>query len=212
MDLYGRITSSNVQVVRWCLAELGVSYTRHDVGGKFGGLDTPEYRALNPNGKIPCLVVQGNAIFESSAILRYLASRYGHAPFWPQDPLPRAQIDKWAEWSKRSVADLFTGPIFWRVVRTPKARHDQPAIDSAVSELEAELKVADTQLATNTYLAGTHFTLADIVLGHVLFRYYDIKITRAELPNLRRYYDQLTERQAYKDTVMISYEDLRDTL
>jgi len=67
-------------------------------------------------------------------------------------------------------------------------------------------------LAQTAFLAGNDFTLADIVLGHVLYRYYDIDIIRKALPNLRRYYDDLTKRKAYKDTVMISYEDLRDTI
>jgi len=115
LELYGRITSSNVQAVRWCLAELDLSYTRHDVGGKFGGLDTAKYLALNPNAKIPTLVAEQHAIFESSAILRYLASTAGYASFWPADPLEQSQIDKWTEWAKRNVADMFTGPIFWRI-------------------------------------------------------------------------------------------------
>lgn len=194
------------------MAELDVPYARVDVGGKFGGLHTSEYLALNPNSKIPTLVVGDQAIFESSAILRYLANTHGKAPFWPSDPLAQSQIDKWAEWGKRSAADLFTGPIFWRVVRTPKARHDLPAIAAAIAELETELKVADAQLAKTRYLAGGDFTLADVVLGHVLYRYYDIEIARADLPNLRRYYDELTARPAYLDTVMISYDELRDTI
>lgn len=211
MDLYGRISSSNVQAVRWCMAEFGLTCTRHDVGGKFGGLDTTDYLNLNPNGKIPTLTDGDVVIFESSAILRYLATRHATAPFWPDDHGARAQVDKWAEWAKRSVADLFTGPIFWRVVRTPAERHDHAAIRAALDEFERELAIAEAQLEQHSFLAGDAFTLADIVFGHVLYRYFDIDITRRPFPHIARYYQKLTQRPAYAQTVMINYDDLRNT-
>lgn len=213
LTLYGRATSSNVQAVLWALAELDQTSERIDVGGSFGGLDTPEFRAMNPHGRIPVLMHgAGPAIFESGAILRYLAAAFGGAPFWPKDPAERAQVDKWAEWAKVEVANRFTRPIFWAVVRTPAERQDQPAIRAAVDRLEQELERADAQLAKHDYLAGDALTLADIPLGHILYRYFDIQIERRDLPNLRAYYDRLTERPAYRDTVMVSYDSLRHTI
>ncbi len=73
------------------------------------------------------------------------------------------------------------------------------------------MDIAETRLSNFPYLAGECFTLADIQFGHCLFRYYDIDITRTEHPYVRRYYDSLTERKAYRDDVMISYEELRET-
>jgi len=213
LKIYGRATSSNVQAVLWGLAELGLEHQRIDAGGRFGGLDTPEFLAMNPHRRIPVLVHNdGPAIFESAAILRYLGATFGNAPVWPADPVARAQVDKWAEWAKIDVANNFTGPIFWRVVRTPPERHDLPAIGAAVDRLERELERADAQLARHPFLAGDALTLADIPLGHILYRYFDIQIERRELPNLRSYYDRLTRRPAYRDTVMVSYESLRNTI
>ncbi len=213
LTVYGRATSSNVQAVLWALEEMGLEYHRVDCGGKFGGLDTPEYRAMNPHGRIPVLVHDDDpAIFESGAILRYLGAVFSNDTLWPDDPVARAQVDKWAEWGKIEVANNFTGPIFWRVVRTPKERHDLPAIKQAVDTFEAELAIADAVLAKTDYLAGDAFTLADIPFGHVLYRYYDIEIERRIMPNLRAYYDRLCARKAFVDTVMISYESLRNTI
>ncbi len=213
LKLYGRATSSNVQAVLWALQELGQNCERIDVGGKFGGLDTPEFRAMNPHGHIPVLLHDKTpAIFESGAILRYLGAVFGAAPFWPADPAERAQVDKWAEWAKIEVANNFTRPVFWRVVRTPPARHDKPAIRAAVDRLERELALADRQLAQSSFLAGDALSLADIPLGHILYRYFDIDIDRRDLPHLRAYYQRLTERPAYRDTVMISYDSLRNTI
>ncbi|MEL0286745.1 MAG: glutathione binding-like protein, partial [Paracoccaceae bacterium] len=158
-----------------------------------------------PNRTVPVLVdSSGPALWESGAILRYLSNRYATAPFWPCDPSDRAQIDKWAEWSKISVATNFTVPIFWALVRTPAAKRNHDAIRQAV------LKIANHQLSQNEYLAGNDFSLADISLGHILYRYFDIDITRADLPNLRAYYDRLAQRALYQTHVMISYEALRE--
>jgi len=99
----GRKTSSNVQIVMWCLAELGLKSEREDRGHSFGGVDTPEYLAMNPNGLVPVLIDGGAPIFESMAIIRYLADTYRkEESFWPTDPANRAQIDKWAEWGKNT--------------------------------------------------------------------------------------------------------------
>ena len=82
ITVWGRATSSNVQAVMWCLAELGLEPVRHDAGHVHGGLDTPDFLAMNPNGTIPVLRDgAGDAIWETGAILRYLAARYGDAHF-----------------------------------------------------------------------------------------------------------------------------------
>lgn len=210
LEIWGRKTSSNVQALMWAVGELDLPYQRHDIGHRFGGTDSPEFLALNPNGTIPVLRDNnGPAIWETGAILRYLAAQYADSTFWPTDPSHRCEVDKWAEWAKINVTQAFTVPVFWRAVRTPADQRDQQAIQTAVTALEQQLAIAETQLGTNAFLAGTDFTLADIQLGHVLYRYYDISIDRAEMPALRAYYDGLTRRPAYRDHVMISYEELR---
>ena len=79
----------------------------------YGGLDTPEFLAMNPNGTIPVLRDDdGEPLWESSAILRYLANRYGRAPYWPDNLAARTHIDKWAEWSKINVALNFSRADF----------------------------------------------------------------------------------------------------
>lgn len=212
LTIWGRKTSSNVQALMWCVGELGLHYQRHDLGHHFGGLETDIFRALNPNRTIPVLQDGGDPpLWETGAILRYLANRYGRESFWPTDPIRRAEVDKWAEWAKINVAMAFTVPVFWRVVRTVPADRDETAILDAVATLEDKLEIADHQLAKNTYITGSELTLADIQLGHILFRYYDIDIPRAPLPHLHRYYTTLCNRPAYQEHVMISYEDLRVT-
>ena len=210
--LWGRETSSNVQCVRWALEELGLAYERIDVGENFGGLDTPEYLAKNPMGKIPVIEDGDMVLFESAAILRYLARTYGDDGFWPADPARRSRADMWAEWAKHEIAELFTLPIFWRVVRTPVDRQDPTAIAQSVEAFEASLAVANDRLATRTWLAGDAMTPGDFHLGHVLFRYFDTGVAARDLPHLRAYYDRLTSRPAYQRAVMVPYDILRDTI
>jgi glutathione S-transferase len=210
LTVWGRKTSSNVQALMWCIGELDLPYQRHDAGHRYGGTDTPAFLAMNPNGMVPVLRDgDSEPLWETGSILRYLAGRYGVAPFWPVDGLARARVDKWAEWSKINVTLGFTEPIFWRVVRTAPADQDPVAICQAVEHLDTILDVAETQLSRGAFLVGDAFTLADIQFGHVLFRYFDIAITRRDRPVLRRYYDTLTTRPAFREHVMVSYDELR---
>lgn len=209
ITVYGRATSSNVQAVMWGIAELRLRCERLDYGHVHGGTDTPEFRAMNPNGLVPVLRDGSLVLFESCAILRYLANRYGHFPFWPQDPVARAPIDVWAEWAKTTLAPAFTVPIFWAVIRTPAARRDAAALDAALTVFEDRLDILEARIGDGPWLTGRDFTLADIVAGHLLYRYFTIDIPRRDRPALATYYDRLTARPAFVEHVMVSYESLR---
>ena len=212
LKIWGRQSSSNMQALMWCVGELGLEFDRTDAGFTYGVVDKPEYRAMNPNGTVPTVIDGDNPpLWETGAILRYLAGKYGSDAFWPKDPYARADVDRWAELSKINLASNFTAPVFWRTVRTAPSRRDPAAIDDALRKLGEFLDVAETHLARQRYLADDHFTLADIQFGHCLYRYFDIDIDRANRPNLRRYYETLADRPAYREHVMISYEELRVT-
>ena len=99
--------------------------------------------------------------------------------------------------------------VFYGLVRTPVDEIDHDAIALALRDLEKVLAMADARLATSIYIASSQFTLADIALGYCLYRYYAIDVVRAELPNLRRYYDLLSSRPAFQRHVMVSYDELR---
>ncbi len=210
LTIWGRKTSSNVQATLWCVGELGLPYTRHDAGHRYGVTDTAAFRAMNPNGLVP-VIQDGDAepLWETGAILRYLAGRYGADPFWPSEPLARAGVDKWAEWVKVTLAPRFTMPIFWPLVRTAARDRDDDAVARAVDAFVKTLAIAEAQLSRHAYLAGTAFTLADVQFGHILYRYYDLPIARADQPALRAYYDGLTKRPAYREHVMVPYDELR---
>ncbi len=212
LKVWGRKSSSNVQALMWCIGELNLPCERIDAGLTYGVVDTPEYRAMNPNGTVPTLQDGDNPpLWETAAILRYLANAYAPDSFWPADPVARADVDRWAEWSKINIALGFTVPVFWQVVRTPSSKRDPAVVQRGLRTLDKYLAIAEERLAQFPYLVGAHFTLADIQFGHCLFRYFDIDIERTQHPNFQRYYEVLTERPMFREHVMVPYDELRAT-
>ena len=209
LKIWGRASSSNVQCVMWCVAELNLPFERIDAGLMYGVNDTVAYLTMNPNGTIPTLIDGENPpLWESGAIVRYLANCYAEDAFWPSNAVERANVDRWAEWGKVSVQMIFNGPIFWKVVRTP-AGANETELKKAIDQFENKLRIADEQLAKHRFLVGDNLTLADIQFGHILYRYYEIDIDRAPIEHVKRYYDMLTSLPHYKDHVMIGFDELR---
>ncbi|MEM8591525.1 MAG: glutathione S-transferase family protein [Pseudomonadota bacterium] len=209
LTIYGRATSSNVQLVMWAVAELGLDHERLDYGHIHGGLDTDTYGAMNPHRKVPTLRDGDLIVWESMAILRYLAARYGDGgTFWPADPTERASVDMLAEWGKNEVCQAFTVPIFWSRVRTPAVERDEAALTEAIDNFEILLDQLDTPLSEHAYITGDTLSAADIPVGHLLYRWFTMDIPRRPRAALEAYYARLQTRPAYRDHVMVDYASL----
>ncbi|PZQ49666.1 MAG: glutathione S-transferase [Rhodovulum sulfidophilum] len=209
ITVLGRATSMNVQAVLWGLAELGLDWERRDFGGRFGGTATPEFRAMNPNGLVPVMTDGAVTMFESGAILRYLAARHGAAPFWPADPVARAPVEMWAEWGKVTMQGHFAAPIFYPLYFVAAAERNVAAVEAAIRTFDADLAILEAQLGDRPYVTGDDFTLADIMVGQTLYRYFTIDIHREHRPVLSAYYGRLTDRPAYQRHVMVDYSSLK---
>jgi glutathione S-transferase len=202
ITVYGRATSLNVQAVVWCLAELDLAHERLDYGFGFGGTDTPEYLEMNPNGLVPVMRDEHVTMFESAAIVRYLAARHGRFPFWPEDPVARAPVDMWAEWGKTTLQSSFMRPVFW-----PALSGGAPD-ERALAAFEKNLDILEAKLVDGPWLLGRDFTLADIEVGLPLYRYFTVDLARSDRPAIAAYYARLCERPSYAD-VMVPYDILR---
>ena len=209
ITVYGRATSSNVQSVMWCAAELALDVTRLDYGFGHGGTDTPDFLNMNPNGKVPVMTDGDLVMFESAAIVRYLAARYGAGGLWPDDPRDRASLDVWAEWVKTTFGPALLHGLFYPLVRRDPALVPPDVLRSGALELAPLATMLADRIGAGPWLAGSTFTWADIMAGHLLFRYYELPFDRADLPGLRAYYDRLLARPAFVDHVCVSYEPLR---
>jgi glutathione S-transferase len=112
LKVWGRRSSFNVQKVMWLICELELAHEHIDAGGKFGGLDLPDFLAMNQHGRVP-VIQDGDAIvWKSRAILRYLAARYGVGKFRSDDPVARARVDGWMDWSQTSLQPDFLSGVF----------------------------------------------------------------------------------------------------
>lgn len=201
IELYGRDNSINVQKVMWCADEVGVSFQRHDVGGAFGGTQDTAYLALNPNAKIPTLVDGGYVAWESNSIIRYLAARYGKGSLWPEDPAARGYADRWMDWQLTSLATGMTH-LFVGWVRTPSDQRDPLMLAGLAAELADVWRLLDTHLATRLYVAGDTFSMGDMPVGALSYRWHQLPIDRPNLPNLFRWYQRLQDRPAYRLRIM----------
>lgn len=208
LTIWGRRSSFNLQKVMWLVDELGLEHRHVEVGGQFGGLDAPEFRAMNPHGKIPVIDDGGVVVWESHAILRYLAAKYGSGLFWQDDPVERSFSDRWMDWSQTTLQPDFLGGVFWGFYRTPEAQRDMPAIRSKLELCSRHFLLLDRQLSDRNYMLGDAFTLADIPIGTHLYRYFNIDIERPPLPNVEAWYRRLEARPAYRQHVAIPFQEL----
>jgi glutathione S-transferase len=214
LTIWGRKNSQNVQKVMWLVGELGLAHRRIDVGGRFGGLATAEFLAMNPHSRIPVIDDGGTIGWESQAILRYLAAKYaprtpGGDSFWPEDPASRLAIDGWMDWSATALQPSFLGGIFQGYFRTPQQQRNWPAINRAIEQCGALFLLLDAQLQGRSYLLGDRLTLADIPVACNFYRYFELDLPRPKLPNVEAYYARLKERPAYREHVMVSFADLQ---
>jgi len=209
ITIFGRITSSNVQLVMWATAELGLEAERVDVGGKFGGTDTPQYIAINPNRTVPAFRDGDHTMYESGAILRYLGAEYGDEAFWPSDNKKRSKLDIYAEWTKATLSPVLTYNVFWTLIRTPGSERDWDNFALQVKKLGELMLVMEKELEGSTFLGSNALSFADIMFGHLLYRYFTLDFERLNLPNLQAYYERLVEREAYRENVMIDYSVLQ---
>ena len=197
LRLWGQPKSINVQKVLWALDELALPYERIDAGGTFGRNKDADYLSLNPNGLIPALEVDGAALWESNAIVRFLFNKYGSAPLHPSDPIVRARADQWMEWYGSTYWPN-TRVLLVQLVRTPEAQRDKKLIESTRAQLLDAARILEAQLERQPFVGGDHFTWGDIPLGAAAHRFLNLPFDRPALPATQAWYARLRERGPYK--------------
>lgn len=191
----------------WALAECGADYIRRDAGGRYGHTDTEAFAAMAPLRRVPVWQEGDLAIWESHAILRHLG-RGPASALWPDEVGTRARTDQWMDFVNTTLMPPFIG-VFYQMVRFAPHERSAEALEAHRHALDEALDVLEGQLARTPWLAGEVMTLADIAAGTPMFRYHDIDVARPSRPALARWYDRLTQRDAYRATVMTSYDELR---
>lgn len=208
LKIWGRTSSINVQKVMWTVAELGLKHQQIDLGGKFGGLDTTEHLSRNPHGLIPVIEDGGTVIWESHAIIRYLASRYGEGSLWPADPTTRAAADMWIEWAQTTFQRNFI-QLFWACYRTPPDEQDTQHIADLVTNCSEDFAHLNELLGDKPFVTGDSLTYGDIPIATQFYRYFTLDIERPAVPHVEAWYEWLQSSPTYSEHVMVDYSDLK---
>lgn len=202
ITLWGRNNSTNVKKVRWTLAELALPYEQIMAGQAFGVNHDAAYLALNPNGLVPMLKDGDDVLWESNTIVRYLVAQYGADSLWQAKPIQRAQSEKWMDWANETLSPVHRR-ILIGLVRTPAEQRDMEAINAAISACEPLLEILDNALTKQTWLSGETFGVGDIAVAPFVYNLLETVKTWQPRPHLARWYQQLAERPAYQEAVMI---------
>ena len=195
LKLWGRASSGNVQKALWALDELGLAYEHIEAGGAHGIVGDASYRALNPNGLVPTLEEDGFVLWESNAILRYLAHAHGGPLALPEAPRARALIDQWLDWQ----ATTFTPAMrdaFLQLVRVAPEKRDPRVVEASRANSERCAALLDRHFADTPFVAGETFSIADIAVGLAAHRWFQLPLEREERPNIRRWLEGLAQRPA----------------
>jgi glutathione S-transferase len=198
LTIWGRANSVNVQKILWCCEELNLNFDRIDAGLHFGRTKEPEYLALNPNARVPTLVDGNFILWESNAILRYLAQKYGaDSQLYPKDLCDRAIVDKWMDWTLSTYAPI-ERDLYWSLIRTESDMRDRAAELRIADQLAELWRMLGSDLQQRKYIGGAAFSVADICLGAYARRWFGFEgLKRPAMPALEVWFSQVSDRAGF---------------
>lgn len=198
LKILGKSSSINVRKVLWTCEELGLGYELDQYGSGFKPTETSEFKAMNPNALVPVLIDEGFVLWESNTICRYLAGRQQRFDLLPEAPRARALMEKWMDWQATELNNAWRY-AFMALVRQSPSHRDPDVINAGVQQWNRHMVMVEEQLSrSGAYIAGEVFSLADIVIGLSVNRWYMTRIKRPALPALAAYYERLNERPGYQ--------------
>lgn len=185
LHLWGRLSSINVRKVVLCARWLGLDLPRSDAGLEHGVVDTPSYRAMNPNGLVPLLQDGDFTLWESNAILRYLCEREGRG--MPGELRQRAEVNRWLDWQQTTL-NRAGREAFVQWIRTPPERRNHAAIEASVRATEPLFALLDQHLSRQAHMAGDRVSAADFPIVCEVHRWLGLPQRQPAWPHLQRWY------------------------
>ncbi|MBJ3786955.1 glutathione S-transferase family protein [Devosia sediminis] len=196
LRVLGRVTSINVRKVLWALDELGLTYDREDWGLPLRDPNVPEFLALNPNAQVPVLIDRGFSMWESGAILIYLADRDGTGALLSNSLPARGRALQWLGWQATELNAPWGYAVNALMRRNP-AYSDQDRIAQSIAGWTAKMAILEAELGKGSpFIAGSDFSIADIALGLSCHRWFMTPFDKPSMPNVEAYYRRLGERDA----------------
>jgi glutathione S-transferase len=177
----------------WMAMELGLDYEHDPIEIGDAGARTPEFLAINPNGRLPVIVDDGFVLFESLAITLYLAKKHSAGRLYPATIEGEARAWQWSLWA---VTEVDRGVNIWSLhaVRLPPAERDLDKLAEALKVLAAPFKVLDAAVSGQPYLLGQEFTVADLNVAAVISRAVEMDLST--VPHLKAWLTRCLGRPA----------------
>ena len=199
MRIYG-IARTRAFRALWMAEELGLAYEHLPIEIGDAGARAPEFLAINPNGRLPFIDDGGFVLFESLAITLYLAKKHSPGKLYPGTLEGEAKTWQWTSWALNEVD---RGVNIWSLhaVRLPPAERDAAKRDEALKVVAAPFKVLDAALATQDYLLGGDFTVADLNVAAVISRAVDMDLSAVS--NLKAWLTRCLERPAARKALAL---------
>ena len=177
----------------WIAEELGLAYQHLPIEIGEAGARSPEFLALNPNGRLPFIDDDGFVLFESLAITLYLAKKHSPGRLYPAALQAEAKAWQWSFWA---ISEVDRGVNIWSLhaVRLPPNERDAARRDEALKVIAAPFRILDSAVAAQPYLLGDQFTVADLNVAAVISRAIDMDLSA--VPNLKAWLTRCLERPA----------------
>jgi GST-like protein len=199
ITLYEAPMSSAVPVLH-ALLELDIPFERvtFDLGKK--EQKQPEFLRLNPNGKVPTLVVDGTPIFEALAIMQYLGERFGvERKLWPAADSPaRLEAMSWSTWAYVTYGSAIGRLLLAESAQLPVELHNAAQARRAREEFEGLLTILNDRLASRQYILGDAFSLADVIVTSVVIWGTYCNIPVSDHPHVADWTKRFQERATFK--------------
>lgn len=199
MRLYIVPGSPNCRKVQAVVHELSLRVETVLVDFASGEHRRPDYLALNPNGLVPTLIDGDLRLWESTAIMQYLADVHGETTLFPRDPARRADVVRWQCWELAHFGRLLGAALYERLFKPlmgmPAA---EPAALRALEQLQPFAALLDAQLGERPFVTGSQVTLADYSIGAQLPLARLGRVDLAPYPHIRAWLGRLEEREAWR--------------
>jgi glutathione S-transferase len=187
----------------WMLKELGIEYDHVPTDFLKGGTREAEFLRINPNGRVPALVDDGQPLFESLAINLYLARKFG-GPIAPATLLEEAFATQWSFWVANEIEKpLLLAAANLKLFPEPTRRAEEAAV--ATEKLARPLRVLNAELETKPYLLGDRFTVADLNVAAVMTLGVICGVPFTDYPAVEAWLDRCLERPAAADWKPINF-------
>jgi glutathione S-transferase len=201
IKLYEGPISPNARKVRLIAAELGLTIERIRLSILAGELRTPEYLSKNPNGKVPTVEDDGFVLWESGAILGYLAAKRPEHGLVPADPKERAMVDQWLLWWTSHPESALWRLVVERRIKPAQGRpgEDATLMEQAEKELARFLPILDRQLTDKDYVCG-RLTVVDFAIApwlEAVASFPEVKLDR--YPNIGHWLARMQQRPYWKE-------------